>query len=269
MTRSRSTSRAKSGSRSGSSSDSNSDSGAEGERIAKVLARAGIASRRGAEALIAQGRVSVDGVVLKSPAFNVVPGQDIRVDGEPLPAAEPVRLFRYHKPAGLLVTRSDPQGRPTIFERLPPDLPRLVSVGRLDFNSEGLLLLTTDGGLARTLELPSTGWTRRYRARAHGRTTQAKLDTLAKGITIDGERFGPIHAKLEGEPRGANVWITVAIKEGRYREVRRALETLGLEVNRLIRTAYGPFQLGALKRGEIAEIPAKMLREQLGAKLAP
>lgn len=243
-----------------------------GERIAKALARAGVASRRGAEALIAQGRVSVDGVTLTSPAITVTAGQDIRVDGEPVRAAERVRLFRYHKPPGLLVTRSDPQGRPTIFDRLPHALPRLIAVGRLDLNSEGLLLLTNDGGLARTLELPSTGWTRRYRARAHGRITQAKLDGLAKGITVDGERFGPIHATLETSVRGreaANVWITVALKEGKNREVRRALESLGLTVNRLIRTGYGPFLLGGLKRGEVVEVLGKTLREQLGSKLNP
>jgi 23S rRNA pseudouridine2605 synthase len=244
---------------------------AAGERIAKALARAGVASRRGAEELIVQGRVSVDGVTLTSPAFNVLPGQDIRLDGEAIAAPEPVRLFRYHKPAGLLVTRKDPQGRPTIFEQLPPELPQqLLPVGRLDFNSEGLLLLTNDGEVKRTLELPATGWTRRYRARAYGKITQAQLDTLANGVTVDGERFGPIQASLEGAKRAGaptNVWITVALKEGRNREVRRALETLGLTVNRLIRVAYGPFQLGALERGEVAEVPAKMLREQLGSKL--
>jgi 23S rRNA pseudouridine2605 synthase len=244
----------------------------EGERIAKVLARAGVASRRAAEELIAQGRVSVDGVTLTSPAVKVKAGQDVRVDGQPIGPAEPPRLFRYHKPAGLLVTRKDPEGRPTIFERLPPGLPPLLSIGRLDLNSEGLLLLTNDGELKRTLELPATGWTRRYRARAHGRVTQAQLDTLAKGVTVDGERFGPIEAKLEPASRDAkasNVWIAVALKEGKNREVRRALETLGLTINRLIRVAYGPFQLGALQRGEVAEVPPKMLREQLGSKLAP
>jgi 23S rRNA pseudouridine2605 synthase len=236
-----------------------------------VLARAGVASRRGAEALIAQGRVSVDGVTLTSPALNVKPGQDIRVDGEAPPRAEPPRLFRHHKPVGVLVTRRDPQGRPTVFDRLPPGLPRLQPVGRLDFNSEGLLLLTNDGELKRTLELPSTGWTRRYRVRAHGRVTQKELDRLARGITVDGEKFGAIHATLETRKEAedaANVWITVALKEGKNREVRRALETVGLAVNRLIRVAYGPFQLGALKRGEIAEVPPKMLREQLGSRLA-
>jgi 23S rRNA pseudouridine2605 synthase len=246
-------------------------SGDGGERIAKVLARAGVASRRGAEAMIAEGRVSVDGVVLATPAVKVKPGQDIRVDGARLAQAEPARLFRYHKPAGLLVTRSDPQGRPTIFERLPASLPRLLPIGRLDFNSEGLLLLTNDGGLKRTLELPSTGWTRRYRVRAHGRVTQKDLDKLARGITVEGQKFGAIHATLETRKEAesaANLWITVALKEGKNREVRRALETVGLTVNRLIRVAYGPFQLGALARGEIAETPPKMLREQLGGRLA-
>jgi len=238
-----------------------------GQRIAKVLARAGIASRRGAEELIAQGRISVDGETLTTPAFKVTPDQDIRFDGEAIPAAEPVRLFRYHKPNGLIVTASDPQERTTIFERLPEHLPRVIAIGRLDLTSEGLLLLTTDGGLARTLELPSTGWTRRYRARVHGRPKQAQLDTLAKGIVVDGERFAPIHATLERQ-NGANAWVTVALKEGKYREVRRALETLELTVNRLIRVAYGPFQLGALKAGEVAEIPPKMLKEQLGSKLS-
>jgi 23S rRNA pseudouridine2605 synthase len=244
---------------------------AGGERIAKVLARAGVASRRGAEAMIAEGRVSVDGVVLASPAMKVTPGQDVRVDGERLRKAEPARLFRYHKPEGLLVTRSDPQGRPTIFDKLPAELPRLVPVGRLDLGSEGLLLLTNDGELKRTLELPATGWTRRYRARAHGRVTQKELDRLAKGITIEGERFGSIQATLETRrpaESAANVWITMALKEGKNREVRRALETLGLRVNRLIRVAYGPFQLGALRRGEVAEVPPKMLREQLGSRLS-
>jgi 23S rRNA pseudouridine2605 synthase len=250
-----------------------------GERIAKLLARAGVASRRGAEAMIAAGRVSVDGVALATPAVKVLPGQDVRVDGEPIAQAEPARLFRYHKPAGLLVTRHDPEGRPTVFDHLPKELPRLMAVGRLDFNSEGLLLLTNDGGLARILELPSTGWIRRYRVRAHGRVTQGELDKLSKGLTVDGERFGPIRAKLEATKdrakeraardgkSAANVWITVALEEGKKREVRRALETLGLTVNRLIRVAYGPFQLGALERGEVAEVPSKMLREQLGGKL--
>lgn len=247
-------------------SDAAANAPEDGDRIAKVLARAGVASRRGAEALIAQGRVSVDGKTLKSPALNVSPAQTILVDGEPIPEAEPTRLWRYHKPLDLLVTRQDPQGRPTIFDRLPEDLPRLVSIGRLDVNSEGLLLLTNDGDLARRLELPSTGWTRRYRARAHGRPRQEDLDTLAQGITVDGERFGAIDAKLERQ-NGANAWITVSLKEGKNREVRRALEHLGLTVNRLIRTAYGPFQLGKLAAGEVAEAPAKMLREQLGDKL--
>ncbi len=238
-----------------------------GERIAKVLARAGVCSRRQAEVLISEGRVTVDGHVLSTPAFKVTPAQDVRVDGSRVRAAEPTRLFRYHKPDGLLVTRDDPQGRPTVFEKLPPGLPRLVAVGRLDLTSEGLLLLTNDGGLARTLELPSTGWTRRYRARAFGSVTQEALDTLKAGVTVDGERFASIEAKLE-RTQGGNVWVTVALKEGKYREVRRALETLHLRVNRLIRTSYGPFHLGGLKRGEAAEVTPKQMKDQLGG-LAP
>jgi 23S rRNA pseudouridine2605 synthase len=279
MTRSRKPSPPKDASTAKSSDEDLPGESQVGERIAKLLARAGVASRHGAEAMIAAGRVSVDGVVLATPAVKVAPGQDVRVDGEPIAQAEPARLFRYHKPAGLLVTRHDPEGRPTVFDHLPKELPRLMAVGRLDFNSEGLLLLTNDGGLARVLELPSTGWIRRYRVRAHGRVTQGELDKLAKGLTVDGERFGPIRAKLEAtkdrakdraarDGKGAaNVWITVALEEGKKREVRRALETLGLTVNRLIRVAYGPFQLGALERGEVAEVPSKMLREQLGGKL--
>ncbi len=239
---------------------------ATGERIAKVLARAGVASRREVERMIAEGRVSVDGIVLDQPGVRVTPDQDIRVDGARVAKAEAPRLFRYHKPDGLLVTTSDPEGRPTIFEKMPKGLPRLMSIGRLDFNSEGLLLLTNDGGLARSLELPSTGWRRRYRVRAYGHAVQAQLDHLKKGVTVDGEKFGPIEATIE-RVQGGNLWITVALAEGKKREVRRALETVDLKVNRLIRTAYGPFQLGSLKRGEVAEVPPKIMREQLGRLL--
>jgi 23S rRNA pseudouridine2605 synthase len=237
----------------------------ETERIAKALARAGVCSRRDAEKLIEDGRVSVNGKKLDTPAFKVSALDDIRVDGKPIAAPEPSRLWRYHKPAGLVTTHRDPQNRPTVFERLPPDLPRVVSVGRLDLNSEGLLLLTNDGELARTLELPSNGWVRRYRARAHGRISQAELDALAQGITVEGVRYGPIEAELDRQ-QGANAWITVAITEGKNREVRRVLEAIGLKVNRLIRIAYGPFQLGLLEPGKVEEIPRKVVREQLGKK---
>lgn len=237
----------------------------ETERIAKALARAGVCSRRDAEKLIAEGRVSVNGKRLDTPAFKVSALDDIRVDNKPINAPEPSRLWRYHKPAGLVTTHRDPQNRPTVFERLPPDLPRVVSVGRLDLTSEGLLLLTNDGELARTLELPSNGWVRRYRARAHGRITQADLDGLAKGVTVEGVRYGPIQAELDRQ-QGANAWITVAITEGKNREVRRVLEAIGLKVNRLIRISYGPFQLGLLEPGKAEEIPRKVVREQLGRK---
>jgi len=241
---------------------------AAGERIAKYLARAGVCSRRDAERLIAEGRIKLNGKVLETPAMMVTEADDIRVDNRPVHAKEPTRLWRYHKPAGLVTTHRDPQGRPTVFERLPQDLPRVISVGRLDLNSEGLLLLTNDGALARRLELPSNGWLRRYRARAFGRITQEELDGLAKGVTIEGVRYGPIDAKLE-RGQAANAWITVSISEGKNREVRRVLEAFGLKVNRLIRVAYGPFQLGALNPGAVDEIPGKVLREQLGSKSKP
>lgn len=232
-------------------------------RIAKVLARAGVCSRRAAEVLITEGRVSVDGEILRSPAINVKPGQDIRVDGMRIPSAEPPRMWRYHKPRGVLSTSRDPQGRPTLFEALPKDLPRVVSVGRLDFNSEGLLLLTNDGELARRLELPASGLTRRYRVRAFGRPDQAALDRLREGVSIEGLRYGPIHATVE-RASGDNCWIGVALREGKNREVRNVLAHLGLQVNRLIRVSYGPFHLGDLKPGEAAEISRDMVMEQLG-----
>jgi 23S rRNA pseudouridine2605 synthase len=241
--------------------------GEKGERIAKVLARAGLCSRRDAERWIAEGRVRLDGKVLTTPAVNVTPESDIRVDGKPVPAPEPARLWRYHKPAGLVTTHRDEKGRPTVFERLPPELPRLVSVGRLDLNSEGLLLLTNDGELARELELPARGWLRRYKARVHGAVESTALAALEKGITIDGVAYGPIHAALERQ-QGSNAWLTVSLREGKNREVRRVMEHLGLEVTRLIRLAYGPFQLGHLPRGAVEEVPRRVLREQLGAKPA-
>ncbi len=238
-----------------------------GERIAKVIARAGLASRREAEAWIAAGRVSVNGAVISSPALNVTPSDRIAVDGSPLRARERTRLFLYHKPRGLVTTHSDPEGRDTIFRALPKDLPRLISVGRLDINTEGLLLLTNDGGLARVLELPATGWLRRYRVRALGRVQQDALDRLRGGITIDGTRYGPIEATLDRQ-QGANVWLTFVIREGKNREVRKVLEILGLKVNRLIRVAFGPFDLGNLDDGAVKEIETVELRAKLGEQIA-
>jgi 23S rRNA pseudouridine2605 synthase len=231
--------------------------------VAKVLARAGVCSRRDAERLIAEGRVKLNGRVLDTPAVKVTASDKLLVDGRPVGAAEPTRLWRYHKPSGLVTTHNDPAGRPTVFQHLPRDLPRVVSVGRLDLTSEGLLLLTNDGALARKLELPANGWLRRYRARAFGRVEQAELDKLKDGVTIDGVRYGPIEARLE---RGgaSNTWITLSLAEGKNREVRRVLDALGLKVNRLIRIAYGPFQLGTLPPGAVEEIPRKVLKEQLG-----
>jgi 23S rRNA pseudouridine2605 synthase len=236
---------------------------AKAERIAKLLARAGLCSRRDAERLIAEGRVSVDGKVLTSPALALSAGHDIRVDGKPIPEAEPARLWRYHKPAGLVTSHRDERGRPTVFERLPPELPRLVSVGRLDLNSEGLLLLTNDGALARALELPARGWLRRYRVRVQGTVDPARLAALEKGITIAGVSYGPIRAALDRQ-QASNAWLTVSLHEGKNREIRRVMEHLGLMVSRLIRIAYGPFQLGELPRGAIEEVPRRVLREQLG-----
>jgi len=239
----------------------------EGERIAKVIARAGLASRREAEAWIAAGRVAVNGTRITSPALNVSAGDKIVVDGRPLPGAERTRLFLYHKPRGLVTTSLDPQGRPTIFDALPKHLPRLISIGRLDLTTEGLLLLTNDGGLARALELPATGWLRRYRVRAHGKVTQAQLDALHGGVTVDGINYGPIEAVLDRE-QTSNVWITFGIREGKNREVRNVLRHLGLHVARLIRVSFGPFQLGEIAEGEVAEVPTRVLRDQLGEKLA-
>ncbi|MGH6885068.1 MAG: pseudouridine synthase [Kiloniellales bacterium] len=239
------------------------NAGGSGERIAKVIARAGICSRREAERWVAEGRVTLDGVRLESPAVTVTPGSAITVDGKPLPLPERSRLFRYHKPVGLLVAARDPRGRPTIYDHLPKNLPRLQPVGRLDLNSEGLLLLTNDGELKRRLELPATGWSRRYRARVHGKVETAALEKLAKGVTVAGLRYEPIVATLE-RIQGTNAWLTVTLREGKNREVRRVLESLGLAVNRLIRVAYGPFQLGKLEPRALDEVPAKVLSEQLG-----
>jgi 23S rRNA pseudouridine2605 synthase len=238
-----------------------------GERIAKVIARAGLASRREAEAWIAAGRVAVNGAVIASPALNVAAGDRVTVDGQALPARERTRLFLYHKPRGLVTSHADPGGRPTIFAALPKGLPRLISVGRLDLNTEGLILLTNDGGLARVLELPATGWLRRYRVRAHGRVRQDELDRLRGGITIDGVRYGAIEARLDRE-QGSNAWLTFAIREGKNREVKNVLGHLGLAVSRLIRVSFGPFQLGDLAEGAIEEVKTRVLREQLGERVA-
>ncbi|MGX9429393.1 MULTISPECIES: pseudouridine synthase [Bradyrhizobium] len=238
-----------------------------GERIAKVLARAGLASRRDAEEMVTQGRVTVNGRVINSPALDVTANDVVAVDGKPLPPRERTRLFMYHKPRGLMTTHDDPEGRPTVFDNLPEGLPRLISVGRLDFNTEGLLLLTNDGGLARVLELPDTGWLRRYRVRAHGEVTQAQLDELKKGVEVEGIKYGPIEATLERD-QGSNVWLVFAIREGKNREVRNVMAHLGLEVNRLIRISYGPFQLGELEEGKVDEVKTRVLREQLGEKVA-
>jgi 23S rRNA pseudouridine2605 synthase len=238
-----------------------------GERIAKVVSRAGLASRRDAEEWIVQGRVTVNGRVINSPALDVTENDVVTVDGKPLPPRERTRLFLFHKPRGLMTTHADPEGRPTVFDNLPEGLPRLISIGRLDFNTEGLLLLTNDGGLARALELPETGWLRRYRVRAHGEVTQAQLDELKKGVDVDGVKYGPIDATLERD-QGANVWLVFAIREGKNREVRNVMAHLGLEVNRLIRVSYGPFQLGELAEGQVEEVKTRVLRDQLGEKVA-
>jgi 23S rRNA pseudouridine2605 synthase len=237
-----------------------------GERIAKVVARAGLCSRRDAEEWITQGRVAVNGRVINSPALDVTSRDVITVDGQPLPERERTRLFLYHKPRGLMTTHDDPEGRPTVFDNLPEGLPRLISIGRLDFNTEGLLLLTNDGGLARALEHPDTGWLRRYRVRAHGEVTQAQLDQLKNGIEVDGVKYGSIDATLERD-QGANVWVTFAIREGKNREVRNVMAHLGLEVNRLIRISYGPFQLGEIAEGQVEEVRSRVLRDQLGEKI--
>ena len=233
------------------------------ERIAKRIARAGLCSRREAEAWIVAGRVVVDGRRIESPALAVGPEARILVDGKPLPAAEPTRLFRYHKPRGLLTTARDPGGRETIYDKLPAGLPRLMPIGRLDITSEGLLLLTNDGELKRRLELPATGWLRRYRARVNGRVDPARLTGIAKGVSIEGVDYGPIRASLDRQ-QGDNAWLTLSLAEGKNREIRRVCEHLGYPVSRLIRIAYGPFQLGHLEKGAVEEVPPKVLREQLG-----
>ncbi|WP_136439868.1 pseudouridine synthase [Pacificoceanicola onchidii] len=237
-----------------------------GDRIAKVISRAGVASRREAERLVAEGRVSVNGAVIDSPALNVTQKDRVMVDGKLLAPPEEPRLWLYHKPVGLVTTNKDEQGRKTIFDALPEELPRVMSVGRLDLNSEGLLLLTNDGGIKRKLELPSTGWLRRYRVRVNGRPTDEVLEPLRKGIEVDGQRFQPMTVTLDRQ-QGANAWLTVGLREGKNREIRRAMADIGLTVNRLIRVSYGPFQLGQLKEGAVEEVRRKLLRDQLGLDL--
>ncbi|SDA23229.1 23S rRNA pseudouridine2605 synthase [Methylobacterium sp. UNC378MF] len=238
-----------------------------GERIAKAMARAGVASRRDAETMILAGRVSVNGEILTSPALNVTENDRILIDGEPMPSRERSRLWIFHKPRGLVTTARDPEGRQTVFDVLPEDLPRVVAVGRLDINTEGLLLLTNDGGLAKVIAHPDTGWLRRYRVRAHGDTDQAQLDKLARGVTIDGMEYGPVEATLD-RVQGDNVWLTLGLREGKNREVKRILEHLGLSVNRLIRLSFGPFQLGDLEVGLVEEVRTRVLKDQLGKSLA-
>ena len=235
------------------------------ERIAKVIARAGLCSRRDAERWISDGRVSVNGGILTTPAFTVTSSDRIVVDGKPLPAVEAPRLFLYHKPVGLVTSARDEKGRATVFDKLPPGLPRVISVGRLDLNSEGLLLLTNDGGLARYLELPASALQRSYRIRVHGAVKPATLLKLKHGMTVEGVNYGPIEAVIDRAQSGANCWLTVSLKEGKNREVRNVMSHLHLDVNRLIRVSYGPFDLGDLRRGSVREVPAKMLRNSLPA----
>ncbi len=237
-----------------------------GERIAKVMARVGLCSRRDAEQWILDGRVVVNDQTIKSPALDVLPTDKVLVDGTPLPMRERTRLFLYHKERGLVTTARDPEGRPTVFSRLPKNLPRVITIGRLDINTEGLLLLTNDGGLARIIELPETGWLRRYRVRCYGEISQPVLDSLRDGITVEGMNYGPIEATLDRE-KGDNVWLTLGLREGKNREVKRVLEHLGLQVNRLIRVSFGPFQLGDLDEGAVEEVKTGFLRDQLGPAL--
>ena len=236
------------------------------ERLAKFMARSGVCSRRDAEELIKQKRVTVNGEIVSTPAYNVEGTEKILLDGEKLPEIEQTRLWLYHKPAGLLTTHKDTEARATVFDHLPAGLPRVISVGRLDLNSEGLLLLTNNGELSRKLELPENGWSRRYKVRVHGFINKNKLADLAKGVTVDGVNYGPVKAELESQ-NGTNSWLIVTLNEGKNREIRKLMKSIGLEVARLIRLSYGPFQLGSLKKGEVREIPQKALKEQLGSKI--
>ena len=236
------------------------------ERLAKFMARSGVCSRRDAEELIKQKRVTVNGEIVSTPAYNVEGTEKILLDGEKLPEIEQTRLWLYHKPAGLLTTHKDTEARATVFDHLPAGLPRVISVGRLDLNSEGLLLLTNNGELSRKLELPENGWSRRYKVRVHGFINKNKLADLAKGVTVDGVNYGPVKAELESQ-NGTNSWLIVTLNEGKNREIRKLMKSIGLEVARLIRLSYGPFQLGSLTKGEVREIPQKVLKEQLGSKI--
>ena len=237
------------------------------ERLAKYIARSGVCSRRAAEELIRQKRVSVNGEIIDTPAFNVNGNEKILIDGEKLPAIDKTRVWIYYKPIGLITSHKDEKERATVFDNLPEGMPRVISVGRLDLNSEGLLLLTNSGELSRKLELPSNGWSRRYRVKVHGRISQEKFKELEKGITIDGITYGSIKVEIDSE-QGTNAWLTVTLQEGKNREIRKVMKFLGLDVARLIRVSYGPFQLGSLKRGEVIEVSQKVLKEQLGGKLA-
>ncbi len=235
------------------------------ERLAKFMARSGVCSRRDAEEFIRQQRVTVNGETVLSPAFNVEGTEVVLLDGEKLPAKEKTRLWLYHKPVGLITTHKDEQGRPTVFSSLPAGMPRVISVGRLDLNSEGLLLLTNNGALSRELELPCHAWSRRYRVRVHGRVDRKKLEELQNGITVDGVSYGKVLVTVDSE-KGSNAWLSVTLSEGKNREIRRLMKAVGLEVARLIRISYGPFQLGNLAKGELREVPGKVLKEQLGGR---
>ncbi len=234
------------------------------ERIAKFIARSGVCSRRAAEELILQQRVTLNGEIINSPAINVEPSDKILIDGEKLPAIEQTRLWLYYKPTGLITSHKD-SSRPTVFDNLPAGMPRVISVGRLDLNSEGLLLLTNNGELSRLLELPQNGWSRRYKVKVHGQVTQQKLDSVSNGVTIDGVNYGPVKIAIDST-QGTNTWLTITLSEGKNREIRRLMQYIGLDVARLIRLSYGPFQLGSLKKGEVKEVPHKVLKEQLGGK---
>ena len=234
------------------------------ERIAKFIARSGVCSRRAAEELILQQRVTLNGEIINSPAINVEPSDKILIDGEKLPAIEQTRLWLYYKPTGLITSHKD-SSRPTVFDNLPAGMPRVISVGRLDVNSEGLLLLTNNGELSRLLELPQNGWSRRYKVKVHGQVTQQKLDSVSNGVTIDGVNYGPVKIAIDST-QGTNTWLTITLSEGKNREIRRLMQYIGLDVARLIRLSYGPFQLGSLKKGEVKEVPHKVLKEQLGGK---